>query len=235
MKNIVVCKNCNSENPLYELICLNCKSYLREKVYNIDFWKTVAQLIENPATAFKTIINSEHKNFLVFLIILVSGKILVNGVFFKILFEKGNTGISNYLWDYFLSILLLVSVLILFAGLFNAVTDKFGVKTRFLDNFSIIAYSYLPYTFGFVILFPVELILFGGYLFSYSPSPFQIKETLAYILLVFEGLLIVWNIFLTITAIRIQSGNSLYSLVWAFAIHIIFFISLIFLSTFLFS
>jgi hypothetical protein len=235
MKNVVVCKNCNSENPLYALICLNCKSYLREKVYNIDFWKTVTLLIEAPSKAFKTIINSEHKNFLVFLIILVSGKILVNGVFLKILFEKGNTGISNYFLNYFFSILLLVLILILFAGLFNVVTDKYGVKTRFLDNFSTLAYSFIPYTFGFVILFPVELILFGGYLFSYSPSPFQIKETLAYTLLVFEGLLIVWNIFLTITAIRVQSGNSFYSLVWAFVIHIVFFISLIFLSIFFFN
>lgn len=234
MKNVVVCKHCNSENPSYGLICLNCKSYLREKVYNIDFWKTVALLIEAPAKAFKTIINSEHKNFLVFLIILVSGKILVNGVFLKILFEKGS-GISNYFLDYFLSILLFVLILVFFAGLFNVVTDKYGVKTRFLDNFSILAYSFIPYTFGFVILFPVELILFGGYLFSYSPSPFQIKETLAYTLLVFEGLLFVWNIFLTITAIRVQSDNSFYSMVWAFIIHIIFFISLIFLSTFLFN
>ena len=214
MKNVVVCKNCNSENPLYGLICINCKSYLREKVYNIDFWKTVGLLIENPSKAFKTIID---------------------GVFLKILFEKGNTGISNYFLDYVLSILLLVFILLLFSGLLKIVTEKYGVKTRFLDNFSILAYSYIPYTFGFVILFPVELILFGGYLFSYSPSPFQIKETLAYTLLGFEGILIIWNIFLTITAIRVQSGNSFYSLVCSFVIHIVFFISLIFLSILLFN
>jgi hypothetical protein len=235
MKNVVVCKNCNSENPLYGLICINCKSYLREKVYNIDFWKTVGLLIENPSKAFKTIINSEHKNFLVFLIILISGKVFIDGVFLKILFEKGNTGISNYFLDYVLSILLLVFILLLFSGLLKIVTEKYGVKTRFLDNFSILAYSYIPYTFGFVILFPVELILFGGYLFSYSPSPFQIKETLAYTLLGFEGILIIWNIFLTITAIRVQSGNSFYSLVCSFVIHIVFFISLIFLSILLFN
>lgn len=235
MKNVVVCKNCNSENPFYGLICQNCKSYLREKVYNIDLWKTIALLIESPSKAFKTIVNSEHKNFLLFVIILISGKLLVNGIFLKIFFLKGKAGFSNYLLDYVLTLLFLVLFILLFTGLFKTITERLGVQTRFLDNFSILTYSYIPYIFGFVILFPIELILFGGYLFSYLPSPFHLKETLAYVLLSFELIIIVWSIFLTVSAIKVQTNNILYSLKFGITIQIVFYISLYFLSINLFN
>ncbi len=234
MKNVVVCKNCNSENPFYELICLKCKSYLRERVYNIDLWHTISLLIESPSKAFKLIINSEHKNFLVFILILVSGKVLLSGIFLKVFFLKGEANFPNYFSDYILSLLFLVAIILLFSVLLKVITEKSGIRTRYADNFSILSYSFIPYIFGFIILFPIELILFGGYLFSYNPSPFQIKETLSYVLLAFEGLIILWSIFLTIFAIKVISNNFLYSFIFGIVIHIVFYIALIFLSIGLF-
>ena len=197
MKNVVVCKNCNSENPFYELICQKCKSYLRERVYNIDLWHTLYLLIESPSKAFKQIINSEHKNFLVAILLLVSGKVLLNGIFLKIFILKGKAEFPNYFLDYLLAIAFLVIIILLFSSLLKIITEKSGIQTRYSDNFSILTYSHVPYTFSLIILFPIELILFGEYLFSYSPSPFQIKETLSYVLLAFEGLIILWSVFLT--------------------------------------
>ncbi len=233
MKNFVVCKNCNSENPFYGLICLNCKSYLRERVYNIDLWHTISLLIESPSKAFKLIINSEHKNFLVFLLLLVSGKVLLNGIFLKIFFLKG-AEFPNYFLDYLLVLSFFAIILLLFSALLKIITEKSGIQTRYADNFSILTYSFVPYIFSLIILFPIELILFGGYLFSYNPSPFQIKETLSYVLLAFEGLIILWSIFLTISAIKVTSNNFLYSFIFGVVIHTLFYISLIFLSIGLF-
>ncbi len=234
MKNVVVCKNCNSENPFYGLICLKCKSYLRERVYNIDLWHTISLLIESPSKAFKLIINSEHKNFLVFILLLVSGKVLLNGIFLKIFLLKGAAEFPNYFSDYLLSFLFLIAVILLFSVLLQTITEKSGIQTRYPDNFAILTYSFLPYIFGLIILFPIELILFGGYLFSYNPSPFQIKETLSYVLLIFEGLIFLWSIFLTISAIKAVSNNLFYSFIFGVVIQIVFYISLGFLSIYLF-
>jgi len=234
MKNVVVCKNCNSENPFYELICNNCKSYLRERIYNIDLWKTIGLLIESPSRAFKTIIFSEHKNFLILLFILVSGKMLLNGIFLTIYFKKWNAYLSGYFGSYVIILIFTMIMILIFSEIFSEVTKTLGVKTKFKDNFSIITYSFLPFTFGFLILFPIELILFGEYLFYYNPSPFIIKETFAYILLSFEAILIIWSIFLTFTAIKVQSGNTVYSFVFTLFIHLTFYITLYFTASLIF-
>jgi Yip1 domain len=234
MKNVVVCKNCNSENPFYGLICVNCKSYLRERVYNIDLWHTISVIIESPSKAFRLIINSEHKNFLLPVLLLVSGKILLNGIFLKIYLLKEESEFPNYFGDYLLSLLLLIAIILLFSALLKIITGKSGIQTRYFDNFSIFSYSFLPYIFGIIILFPIELILFGGYLFSYNPTPFQIKETLSYVLFIFEALLILWSIFLTIFAIKVVSESFAYSFIFGILIHAVFYISLGFLSIYLF-
>lgn len=228
MKNVVICKNCSAENAFYELICRNCKSYLRERIYNIDLWNTIGLLIESPSRAFKNIIFSEHKNFLILLLILISGKELLNGIFLTIYFKKWNAHLSDYFGSYTLILIFTILMFLIFSGIFGKITEKFGIKTKFKDNFSIFTYSFLPLTFGFLILFPIELILFGEYLFSYNPSPFVIKETLAYALLAFEVLLITWSMFLTFTAFKVQSRHSVYSFIFALFVHLAFYLTLYF-------
>ena len=52
----------------------------------------------------------------------------------------------------------------------------------------------------------------GMFLFTYDPSPFDLKNTLAYTLLVFEFLIIAWAIFMNFMAAYTQSGSIQYSL-----------------------
>jgi hypothetical protein len=228
MKNVVACKNCGSENPFYELICSNCKSYLRERVYNIDLWHTIGHLIESPSKAFKTIIFSEHKNFLTLLLILISGKMLLNGIFLTIFFKKWNAYLSGYFSSYIIILVLTVGMILFFSGVFGEVTKRLGLKTKSKDNFSIITYSFFPFIVGFLILFPTELILFGEYLFYYNPSPFIIKETFAYALLSFEVILLIWTMFLTFSAFKVQSGNTIYSILFSLLFHLTLYLTLYF-------
>src|SRR5690606_23987280 len=115
MKNAVVCKNCNSENPFYELICRNCRSFLREKIYNIDLWKTISQLIESPSTAFRNIILSEHKNYLLLLLVLIAGKLFLNGIFLIIFFNEWNASPPGFISSYLLIFVLTTFLFFLFA------------------------------------------------------------------------------------------------------------------------
>ncbi len=219
MINVIVCKNCGSENPFYGLTCSSCKSYLRERIYNIDLWKTIGLLIENPSKAFQTIIYSEHKNFLILVVSLISGKMMLNGIFLRIFLLKENSHLSNYFSNYLIILVPTIVLFFVFSWLYGKILERKKIKTRFRDNLAIITYSFIPFTFGFIFLFPIELILFGEYLFYYSPSPFDIKETLSYTLLIFEILLLLWSLFLTYKAINIQTGNKIFSIATSIGIH----------------
>ena len=213
MKNSVICHNCQTENPFYKLICENCKSYIRDRVYNIDLGNIIARLIENPTSGFKTIIFSEHKNFLVFLILFSVLKFEIDSVFISLYFQKEIISLSNFAVGYLGLLLILTAVFILFSYLVNFLNKKLGYETRVKDNFSIYIYSFLPHLFALIILFPLELVMFGEYLFSTNPSPFAIKEFIAYTLLILEFLIIIWSFFLTIMAHYTQTKNVLYSII----------------------
>ena len=62
MNKKIKCDNCGKENDFFALNCNNCKSYLRARVVNIDFWKTLWEMIEAPKEAFMKVIFAEHKN-----------------------------------------------------------------------------------------------------------------------------------------------------------------------------
>ena len=213
MKNSVRCSNCKTENPFYKLICENCKSYLRDRVYNIDLGNIIARLIESPAAGFKTIIFSEHKNFLVFLILFSVLKFEIDSVFISLFFNKEIISLSNFAAGYIGLLLVLSAVFLFFSYLVNILNGKLSYQTRVKDNFTIYFYSFLPHIFALIILFPLELVMFGEYLFSTNPSPFALKEFIAYTLLILELLIIIWSLFLTIAANYAQTKNVLYSVI----------------------
>jgi hypothetical protein len=231
MKNVVICKNCRSENPFHGLICQNCKSYLRERIYNLDLWKTTGHLIETPSKGFKTIIFSEHKNYLILLLILIAGKFFLNGIFLTIYFDNWNAYLPGYFSSYIIFLIFSAAVILIFSGIFTLLTKVFGVETKLKDNIAILTYSFLPYTFGFLILFPMELVIFGSTLFYHSPSPFLLKPAIAYSLLAFEGLIILWSLFLTYYALKVQSANNFYSLAFAVFIHLTLYLILYFIAS----
>jgi hypothetical protein len=66
-----------------------------------------------------------------------------------------------------------------------------------------------------VVLFPIELIIFGDYIFSLNPSPFVIKEMIAYTLFTVESLLILWSVFLSVAAFYVHYRKVIPALVSA--------------------
>jgi len=211
MKNEIVCKSCQTSNPFHELTCHNCKSYLRERIYNLDLWKLLEQLIESPTNGFTKIIHSEQKNFIIFIIFLSSIKFFINTIFFFLSNSRNHSFLANGIRNYFI-LLLSISLIIIFFSLIIHFTNKISRNvTRTKDIFSILSYSLFPNIFALIVFFPLELIFFGEYLFSNNPSPFIIKETVAYIMLVLELAVVLWTFFLTITAFYVLTKSLFYS------------------------
>ncbi len=214
MKNVLRCPNCGTENPFYKLTCLKCKTYLRERIFNLDLWKVTGLLIESPMQAFKLIIQSEHKNFIILITVLFSFKAFIDARFLSVFFSGDSSLRMSLELGLIISIGTSIFIVWIYSILLSFVNKAAGLDTRIKDTNAVLSYSVLPYSFALIILFPIEIIIFGGYLFSDNPSPFLIKPTIAFTLLGFEGLLILWGIFLAITGVYAISKNILYSVIF---------------------
>ena len=235
MKNIIVCKNCKTSNPFHQLTCLNCKGYLRERVYNLDLWKLLEQLIESPIKGFTKIIHSEQKNFIIFIIVLVSIKFFINTIFFFLINAQNNLSSLNGIRNYFIILTSVTLIILIFTILIKITNRLLNNITRIKDIFSILSYTLVPNIFALVILFPLELIFFGEYLFSNNPSPFLIKEIAAYIMLVLEILMILWTYFFSIMALFTLTKSIIYSVSWGTLYVFMIFLTQYFLSFYLFT
>lgn len=211
MKNLVKCKNCQTENSFYALTCSNCKAYLRDRVYNIDFWSILILFFDSPSAAFKKIIYAEHKNFIFLILFLSSVQLFVLSIFIQIYFTKNTSLLDKPFEGLLYFIIIFLALTLAFALLVTYTNTLLGLSTRIKDNFATLIYSMLPLLAGIIIVFPVELIVYGKYLFAVNPGPFQLKESLAYMLLAIEALIAVLCFVLYGFANYVQSKSIIYS------------------------
>ncbi len=235
MRNSVTCPNCNSENAFYNYTCSSCRFYLRDRIYNLDLWSLIGSLIETPSKAYRTIIFSEHKNFIVFIFVFICIKYLINTRFLSMI----TVGYFESTVELFLSYVIVLGAMLLFFLLFCFGYLQIGKAIkfylRFKDTLAIIIFSQIPFLFGLVILFPLEQVIFGDYLFSLNPNPFVIKGTIAYVFLAVEIALLIWSMFLIFKAFKAQTLNLLFSLISSFVFVVLFWTLLYFYSVTVFT
>ena len=126
-------------------------------------------------------------------------------------------------------------IILIFTILIKITNRLLNNITRVKDIFSILSYTLVPNIFALVILFPLELIFFGEYLFSNNPSPFLIKEIAAYIMLVLEILMILWTYFFSIMGLFTLTKSIIYSVSWGTLYVFMIFLTQYFLSFYLFT
>ena len=235
MKNSVTCPNCNSENPFYNSVCSGCKFYLRDKIYNIDLWTVISSLIENPTKAFRTIIFSEHKNFILFILFFVTIKYLINARFIAMITVGEFQSTIGLQYSYLIVLGIIVIYFLLFSFVYKLSGNLSEINIRFKDTSALIIYSQIPVLFGLFILFPLELVIFGDYLFTLNPTPFVIKGNIAYFFLALEIGLVLWSIFLVIKAFMTQNQQLFFSLTSAIVFVVLFWTLIYFCSVFVFT
>ena len=234
MKNSVLCPDCQTENPFYNLVCTNCRTYLRERIYNLDLFTTISSIIENPSKGFKTIIFSEHKNFIFFILLIVSLKYLINARFISMLSLGGFQSTISLHYSFLIMLGLTVIFFTGFSWLYTF-TAKNKSFIRYKDTFAIINYSQIPYAFGLIILFTLELVLFGDYLFSKNPTPFIIKGFFAYLFLLLELSTVLWSAILVLKGFLVQTKQKLFSIIASIIFFVLFCILIYFCSLFVFT
>ena len=104
-----------------------------------------------------------------------------------------------------ISYLIVLGIILIYFIIFSFIHKSLSkineVYIRFKDTFALIIYSQIPFLFGLFILFPLELVILGDYLFSMNPTPFIIKGSITYFFLAIEIGLVIWSIFLVFQSI----------------------------------
>jgi hypothetical protein len=130
---------------------------------------------------------------------------------------------TSFILSYLLILLFTFLIFIGFTYLQKIFYDKLRIELRFKDIYSVNIYSFIPLILSLIFIFPVELVVLGGDIFSNNPNPFQIKPTISYLLSGFEVFTFLWSIYLVNKCSLLISGK----LLWAILLTIIFVVLLI--------
>ena len=203
---MITCSVCGKENDDLAVICSHCKSYLQSKVNNLNLFETIWTLIESPRSAFKRIALARHKNY-VFLLSSLLGMSLA----YTLLWYKNLGGrFSNVLTLVGTGILTGPPLGILFVFLFSAVMLRIGKllggKATMRNTFAVVSYAAVPIIFSLVIVFPIEIAIFGLYFFDNNPPPLVINPVIYVTLIGFDLVAVLWSWILLIEGSIVSNG-----------------------------
>ena len=203
---MIACSVCGHQNDDLAVLCASCHSYVQSKVDNLDLFKTMWQLIEMPSVAFRKIVMSSHKNYVLLLSSLLGISIAFGAIWLKKLGSRfgdlfsvvGSGTITGIPLGIFF-VALLGIMLVILIKLLNG-------KARFKNAFAVVAYSGVPIILSLVFVLPLEIAIFGVDFFGNNPPPMVLNPQVYVALLAFDILAILWAWFLLYSGIRVLSG-----------------------------
>jgi len=200
------CPVCGAENDDFAVVCTSCKGYIQAKVDTLDLFQTIWGLIESPSATFRRIALAGTKNY-VFVLTIAFGIALAYGLLWH-----GNYGVREPQLATILGIGLLggpflggIAFFVL-SRFLTMITPLGGRRVPPRNAFALLAYSISPVVLSLVFIFPIEIAVFGVYLFDANPPPIVLNP-MAYIMLVgLDGIAAVWSAVLLWFGIRVMAG-----------------------------
>jgi hypothetical protein len=205
---MITCTICNTQNHHLAVTCVSCRGFLQPRVENIDLFSTIWRIIERPRKTLREIAMAHHKNY----ILPVAG-IAGIGMTFALLSVTGAGEFTINLLTLFIIGLLCGPLFgiaaVLVHSLFLLIVGKYiGTKASFKNAFAVTTYAFVPVVLSVVLLLPIEILTFGRYLFTKSPSPYMLKPLSFVILSSLDVLCGLWTIFLLLLSAKILLDTS---------------------------
>ncbi len=212
MKNVLICDHCGNENPFYQLNCTKCKSFLRARIVNIDFWDTLWKLFYSPVKTAENIIQAENKNFVVTVALLTAIKFSLLSLILMNAARSGENSNFSFIQGFIFGGVPLLVLIFIFTIIITFINKKNGIQGRVKDGLAVYFYSFSPMVLSLLVLTPIQFALFGGYWFTFNPSPFLMKPRAATVMYILELLMFIWSALLFITSTYAQTKNRIYSI-----------------------
>ena len=193
---MISCKVCNAENDEFATVCRNCKSFIQNRITNLDFFDTVWKVIESPRKAFHDITLAQHKNYSLLLFSFFGVALSLTGFWYFRLGPRFDSLLNLLGEATLIGVGLGIVASALFTFVFHWTARAFGGKGTLQDSLGTLAYSTTPVSISLFLILPVELLTFGMYLFTSNPDPYSIKPTSFVALVAFDALMGLWSFIL---------------------------------------
>ena len=213
---MIQCRVCLSDNHHLAVTCVKCGAFLQNKIETLDLFTTAWRILERPVKTFHAIAVSRHKNYSLFLSF-IAGIGFIFSVFWII-----NAGeLTNSLVRFLATGIMLgpplgILTVTVFSIACNIIARLAGTKISVKNCFAVTAFALIPTVISVILVLPLEIMTFGVYFFSKNPSPYLLKPTSYILLLILDGIFILWTLLLLVIGIKILSDRSyIYSVIVA--------------------
>jgi len=186
------CPSCSFDNDDFATICVQCKSFLQNRVPNLNFFETVWGIIESPKTTFRTITLAEHKNYVLFLFACFGIAVSFTTFWYLELGRHFDSLLFMIPWALGGGVVGGLIITPLLSVLGHLVGRSLGSNQRFRNSNALFAYSLVPVVLSLILILPIELLTFGMYMFTSNPPPIVIKPVSFLLLMGFDVLMTVW-------------------------------------------
>lgn len=200
------CPVCGTSNDAFAVVCVSCKGYIQAKVDTLDLFSTMWGLMEAPSSTFRRIALAGTKNYVVPLAI-GFGVALMYALLWNANYGVREPQLLTIIGTGLAAGLVLGPLLFgILARVLVALSGMLGRRVAGRDAFALFAYAAVPVVITLVIVFPVEIAIFGVYLFDNNPPPI-VMNPVAYIVLVgLDMLAAVWSTVLLAIGLRVMTG-----------------------------
>lgn len=193
--NRIKCSFCGINNFILNYRCTECGTIIREKINNINLGDALKNLLFNIEFGIKQILYAEHKNYLFVLLVFFCLKATIVTLYEVSFIDfESSLKVDTALMIIFLFWFVFVLVLAL---IFKSLLKFFfQTKIKYKDSLTVLVYPFIYFSLSLILVFPLELMLFGKYLFSNNPSIFEINLGKAIAITTLEVLLILYSFYL---------------------------------------
>jgi len=205
---MITCGVCKTENDEFAITCRSCKSYIQNRIANLDFFETIWKVIESPRKAFHDITLAEHKNYSILLFVLFGVGLSFTGFWYFQLGSHFESLLDLLAEASGIGVALGLLCSLLFTVVFDGLMRIMGEKGTFRNSLGILAYSTTPVSLTLVLILPIELLSFGMYLFTSNPNPYTIKPGLFVALIAFDSAMALWAFGLSVVGISVSKQIS---------------------------
>ncbi len=209
------------------VLCSSCGSFVQQKVDNINLFEMIWKVIETPRKAFHSIALARNKNYIIFLSC-IGGIGFAFTLFWlvkigEIVSELINLLVFGFTIGPIIGIIVVASYSFL-VKLIYAVRKK---TMSFRNIFAIVSYSLIPMILTVLFILPIEILSFGVFMFTKSPSAYSLKPFSYITIITIDGLCGLWTIMLLTVGLKTLSSERWFTTIVITLLSVIIFGSLI--------
>jgi hypothetical protein len=152
---MIICSVCQSQNDEFATVCSNCKSFIQNRIPNLDFFETVWKVIEAPHKAFHDITLSEHKNYALLMFSFFGIGLSFTGFWYYHLGSRFDSLLEVLVRGSFYGVVLGYVSAILITGCFHGMARLLGGKGSFRNSLGVLGYATTPVALSLITILPV--------------------------------------------------------------------------------